>query len=162
MSNREKPHLLVLPEDRANAQIVNGFLLDGAVDARKISLLKEAGGWGEVLAKLQKDYAPHLRTYPEAHILLLIDFDDRDDRAIEARKSIPGDLSKRVFILGAKSTPEEFKKRVKISFEKIGQSLARDCQTESQGLWEHDLLKHNSDELVRLKNAVCPFVFSSE
>jgi hypothetical protein len=158
--NKEKPHLLVLPEDRANTQIVNGFLLDSAVDVRRLKVLKEAGGWGVVLKQFQNDYLRHLRMYPESHILLLIDFDNNPDRGTEARKSIPADLYERVFILGAKSTPEALKKALNIPFEEIGQGLAKDCQNENEGFWDHEHLKHNSDELARLRMRVSKFVFS--
>lgn len=43
--NRHLPHVLVLPEDDANRQIANGFLLHHAIGNRKIQVLEEAGGW---------------------------------------------------------------------------------------------------------------------
>jgi hypothetical protein len=42
-----KPHVLVLPEDDANRQIVNGFLLDPSLNLRAIQALpiaKVCGG----------------------------------------------------------------------------------------------------------------------
>lgn len=47
--NKYLPHVYVLPEDRANSQLANGFLLDHALSPRSIDVLEEAGGWNEVV-----------------------------------------------------------------------------------------------------------------
>ena len=47
--NKQVPHVFVLPEDDANRQLANGFVLDGGLDGRRIQILEEAGGWMEVL-----------------------------------------------------------------------------------------------------------------
>jgi hypothetical protein len=46
--NRYKQHVLILPEDDANRQIANGFLLD--VNARQVQVQNVGGGWSAVLA----------------------------------------------------------------------------------------------------------------
>ena len=43
-----QPHLMVLPEDDANRQIVNGFLLDPSLNQRAIQPLPIDGGWSKV------------------------------------------------------------------------------------------------------------------
>lgn len=43
--NAYKPHLLVLPEDDANREMANGFLLDSRVLMCNMSVLPPAGGW---------------------------------------------------------------------------------------------------------------------
>ena len=52
--NRYKPHLLILPEDGANRQIANGFILHPSIAARHVQVLGEAGGWCSVIDKLEK------------------------------------------------------------------------------------------------------------
>ena len=45
--NKHKLHLLVLPEDDADRQIANGFVIAQGVglDYRAIQILPEVGGW---------------------------------------------------------------------------------------------------------------------
>jgi len=50
--NRHSPHVYVLPEDDANRQIANGFLLDPSIVDYRIRVLEEAGGWKETLGNL--------------------------------------------------------------------------------------------------------------
>lgn len=48
--NKERPHILVLPEDGANRQLANGFLLEvDLARQRQMQVLAEAGGWRHVL-----------------------------------------------------------------------------------------------------------------
>ena len=42
--NNHRPHVLVLPEDEANEELVNGFLLDPSIKLRNIQVLPSAGG----------------------------------------------------------------------------------------------------------------------
>jgi hypothetical protein len=41
--NKYQPHILVLPEDDANRQLANGFVLDQSVATRNIQVLEEVG-----------------------------------------------------------------------------------------------------------------------
>lgn len=43
--NKYKAHLLVLPEDDANRQMANGFILDPNLNERVIQVLPPVGGW---------------------------------------------------------------------------------------------------------------------
>jgi hypothetical protein len=47
-ANKYAPHVLVLPEDDANSDIANGFVLHVALDSRAIQVLRCAGGWAKV------------------------------------------------------------------------------------------------------------------
>ena len=47
--NKYKSHIFVLPEDDANSQIANGFVLDPNLNARAIQILLPAGGWTKVV-----------------------------------------------------------------------------------------------------------------
>lgn len=148
--NRERLHLLVLPEDDANRQILIGFLQE--FPPGQIQRLPEADGWGKVLDEFESEHVPGLRKYGRRMILLLIDFDRQSDRFSKARARIPEDLTDRVFILGAWKDPEGLSSAGLGSREEIGRKMAADCRDNTDAIWEHELLRHNKDELDRL----CP------
>ena len=75
--NRHRPHVLVLPEDDANRQIANGFILGPVCDERQIQTLSPAGGWRKVLAQFCRDIAPSMSSYEGRFVVLLVDFDGR-------------------------------------------------------------------------------------
>jgi hypothetical protein len=157
--NKHIPHILVLPEDDANRQIANGFILDLNLNSRAIQILPEARGWKDVLEKFTNEYASTMRQYPYRMIALLIDFDEDEDRLIYVKNHIPNDLKNRVFVLGVFSEPERLRKDIKKSFENIGEALAKDCADNTNELWGHNLLKHNKSELDRIISSVKPFLF---
>lgn len=65
MTNRYVDHLLVLPEDDANRQLVNGFQLSLRINPRCIQVLPSAGGWRNALAALENPgHIKGLQTYP--------------------------------------------------------------------------------------------------
>lgn len=49
MTNKYLPNVYVLPEDDANRQIVNGFLLNPDLKTNAIKLLPNVGGWQKVV-----------------------------------------------------------------------------------------------------------------
>ncbi|TYQ26837.1 hypothetical protein PseudUWO311_10615 [Pseudanabaena sp. UWO311] len=164
--NRHQLHLLVLPEDKANRQIANGFLLEPSLNSRAIQVLSFAGGWGDVIQEFLHDYVPTMRKYPQTMIALLIDFDDKKpdflnykDRLNYIKGQIPDDLKEKVFVLGSRTSPEKLRSNMKKSFESIGESLAKDCAENTNKTWGHDLLKHNEEELKRMILSVKPFLF---
>jgi len=152
--NRGKPHILVLPEDRANSEIANGFTLNDRLDINLIQVLPYVRGWKTVVDKFTNKYVSTMRQYQHTNILLLIDFDDRIDRLDYIKQKIPQDLMHRVFILGVLSEPEKLKKHLQMDFESIGESLSTDCSENTYLLWKHDLLKHNKAELDRMIDSV--------
>jgi len=159
--NKNQPHVLVLPEDRANSQMANGFLLDPLLSSRTIQILEEAGGWIEVLNRFESDHAGAMESYPRRFMVLLIDFDGHQERLAQAKNRIPPDLAERVFILGILTEPEDLKRNFGISYEKIGQAMAKDCREETDNVWGHALLKNNAGELDRLRQRVRPILFPS-
>lgn len=158
--NKYLPHLLVLPEDEANANIVNGFVLHPQLNDRSIQVLPPAGGWTAVVEKFEKSYVPKMRQYSDRYMVLLIDFDTKDNRFEYVSKRIPDDLKSRVFILGVLDEPEDLRKTLGKSFESIGDNLAANCADSTNELWEHQLLKHNETELKRMAALVKPFLFN--
>lgn len=158
--NSAVPHVLVLPEDDANRQIANGFVLDSRVDGRRIQVLPPAHGWMKVLDCLCKDHVKGLQTYPNRRIILLIDFDDDVAKRSEYVKTqIPPACADRVFVLGVESEPESLRAACKKKFEPIGETLAEECAENTGDLWSHALLQHNALELARLTAHVKPFLF---
>jgi hypothetical protein len=157
--NREQPHVLVLPEDRANRQLANGFLLHESLLARKIQVLPEAGGWMNVLHLFNSDHLADMKNYSKRYMILLIDFDKKENRLDKAKEFVPDQLKDRVFILGIFSKPEIFKKTQRGSYEEIGLELAQECHDDRYVIWGHDLLQHNKAELDRLREHVRPILF---
>lgn len=152
--NKERPHLLIIPEDDANSQLARGFHLRIKNAERQMQVLPAAGGWLKAVDALKLDHLLGLQKYAGRHLLLLIDFDEDQNRFDEVRSEIPESLRDRVFVLGVWSEPE----RLKLSLgklESIGERLALECAEGVLGeTWEHELLKRNHDEAMRLRAAV--------
>jgi len=158
MVNRYRPHVLVLPEDDANRQLANGFHLE-LPQLRRMQVLIEAGGGDEVLRRFEVDHIGSMDHYPDRFMVLLIDFDGSAGRLEQAQARIPDRLRERVFILGAWTEPEALRKADLGSYEDIGRKLAEDCRAGTDTIWGHDLLRHNAQELGRLRERVRPVLF---
>jgi hypothetical protein len=159
--NKDRPHLFVLPEDDANRQMVNGFILGLTRDVRQIQALPEAGGWLKALSCFDDDRDGRLasmRRYPHSFLLVLIDGDGQPARFDQAKQRIPADLADRIFILGTSTQPEALKPDLG-SYEEIGRALAQDCRHGTDRTWSHCLLRHNAAEVARLREHVMPILF---
>jgi hypothetical protein len=150
--NKYLPHLIVIPEDDADRQIANGFST-GCI-SKQLRIEREAGGWMKAVDAFVDDYAPLMRTLAGRHVLLLIDFDDEEDRLERVRERIPTDVASRVFVIGSKTEPEDLRDGLG-TFEQIGIKIADQCSNGTAEIWGHELLKHNIGELNRLRVAVC-------
>lgn len=159
--NKYVKHVLVLPEDDANSEIANGFLLHDAIDSRAIQVLPCAGGWAKVRDKFLSDHVAAMQQYANRHMVLLIDFDSRSDRFNRMTRDIPEDLAERVFVIGVWSEPEELRRAGLGSKEDVGGKLASECYDETRDAWNHDLLRHNDNELGRMTTLLRPFLFPS-
>ena len=157
--NKHEPHVLILPEDDANRQLANGFLLNESVLTARIQVLPVAGGWLKVLETFCASYASTMDRYPARLMVLLIDFDGNRDRLTGAMAKVPSHLTDRVFILGTLTEPEDLKKANLGSYEAIGSALAKECHEESNAVWGHELLRHNAAEMSRLRRCVMPILF---
>lgn len=149
----------MIPEDDANRQMLNGFLLEPNLKARAIQVLPPAGGWLKVREDFRDVQVPEMQKYPLRMVVLIIDFDGDEDRANIVKTDIPEDLSERVFVLGVLSEPEQLRVDAHLPFEDIGCALAEDCFNDTNILWGHDLLKHNKPELHRMIPSVKPVLF---
>jgi hypothetical protein len=158
--NPYKPHVLVLPEDDANRQLANGFLLYPSVLTHRIRVLPEVGGWKKVLADFESDQVRELERYPHRFMVLLIDLDNHQDRLADAKSVIPAHLIDRVFVLSVWSEPEKLKPTLG-SYETIGSAMAKDCREGTDTIWSHALLRHNVSEIDRLREHVRPILFQS-
>ena len=159
--NKYLPHVLVLPEDDANRQLVNGFILDQNLSTRKIQVLEVAGGWNEVVICFLNDHVAGMEIWADRFMVLVIDFDGKAARLQDVKARIPGHLTERVFILGTLTEPEALRQCRLGSYEEIGLAMARDCRDGTNTIWGHDLLRHNESELVRLRQRVRPILFPS-
>ena len=156
--NKYLPHLMVLPEDDANRQLANGFQLDPCLASRRMQILDVAGGWQEVMHRFQTDHVPEMDRNANRFMVLLIDFDGREDRINTVKSVIPDRLKERVFVVGAWSEPETLRLNLG-SYETIGLALARDCRDNTDVTWSHNLLGHNAAELARLRKDVRRILF---
>lgn len=159
--NRDLEHVMVLPEDDANRQLANGFWEE--VDwnrQRRMQVLAEAGGWTEVLNLFNSQHVKEMDRCPKRFMVLLIDFDSKEDRLNSAKATIPEHLADRVFVLGVWSYPEALRSDLG-SYEKIGSNIAKDCRKDTDTIWGHELLQHNASELDRLRKRVRPILFPS-
>jgi hypothetical protein len=157
--DKHRPHVLVLPEDDANRQLANGFLLDQSISTRRIQVLPVAGGWRKVLDSFGSDHIREMDRYSTRFMVLLIDFDGHEDRLAYAKNVIPEHLIDRVFILGVLTEPEDLKRDGLGSYETIGRTLAQDCRVDADTTWGHHLLQHNAGEIDRLRDRVRPILF---
>lgn len=156
------PHVLVLPEDEANQELANGFLLDPSVKLRSIQVLPSAGGWGKVLDSFIVSHIDGLRKYRNRHLVLLIDFDGHvDERTAKFLDAFPEDVRDRVFLLGTQAEPEPLRTQLGQSLENIGTALAAECFHDEDALWMHPLLAHNAAERSRLNARVKGFLFGA-
>lgn len=159
--NKFEPHLLVLPEDDANRQLVNGFITSPNLNIRAIQVLPVAGGCEIAVRNFLNEEVPKLPKYTQRRFLLLIDFDVDSERWNKISKQIPGDVSERVFVLGVLTEPEQLKAMLGMNYEKIGASLADECYRNERKFWAHELLAHNEAELIRLNESVRSFLFNA-
>jgi len=157
-ANKYLPHILLLPEDDANTELANGFVLEVQY-LRRIQILPAAGGWTNACETFFSQHVKGMRTYSERYFVLLIDFDDQIDRAAKIKERIPADLRNRVFLIGTKTEPEALKKAGLGSLESIGRGLAKECRDGNRDIWSHDLLKENASEIDRLNVAVGRLLF---
>ncbi len=160
--NREKPHIVILPEDDANREIANGILMNSNVKQRTIKILPPAGGCRKTADKFEKDIIPQMSTYPDMNVIMMIDFDEKKgsvNNSSYANSKIPDHLKHRVFVLGVFSEPEQLKKG-NGSYETIGEKLAEDCYNNTDTLWRYQLLKHNHRELHRMSPVIKPIIFN--
>ncbi len=158
--NRELPHVLVLPEDDANRQIAIGFQLnlDWSVQ-RRIQVLNPSGGWNRVFDTFESDHVGPMDRNCNRFMVLLIDFDGDLSRLTYANGKIPPRLADRVFVLGALGEPERLRSAGLGSYEEIGSKMATDCREGSDTTWSHEFLRHNANELSRLREHIRPILF---
>jgi len=155
--NKYRPHVLVLPEDDANRQIANGFLLAPALRSQHVQLLRPAGGWTAARDKMLA-LLPEMSKYPGRTMVLLVDFDGQPGRAEQILANVPAALRERIFVLGVFSEPERLRTALG-SYEKIGRALGDECAAAEANVWAHDLLAHNAGEAARLMARVRAVLF---
>ncbi|MFN3561114.1 MAG: hypothetical protein ACK4XY_04750 [Chloroherpetonaceae bacterium] len=158
-ANKYEPHLVVLPEDDANAALINGFLLFEGLNSRQVQVLPVAGGWQNALQLFLDEHIPKLRQYNHRRFLLVIDFDSDLSRRDLVLQQIPNEVRDRAFVLGVFSEPEQLKSALNRRFEDIGRTLSQECFENRHELWAHQLLVHNQTELTRLNQSVKDFLF---
>jgi hypothetical protein len=159
--NKFKPHIYVIPEDRRNEQIANGFAQHPSVMTRQMQVVEPACGWEKTLDTLRDEYVALLRQHHNAYVVLVIDFDGScEKRRKFCDSEIPEDVRDRVFVVGSQIDPETLKRSLDKNYEDIGRSLADDCDGDKLDFWGHEQLMHNESDRLRLVQVVKPFLFS--
>jgi hypothetical protein len=158
--NKNKPHLIVIPEDKADQDIVNGFSIYLKTGERQLQVTKPAGGWVKGRNKLLELSNNRLQTNLFSHAVLIIDFDNYNDRGSEIMSQVPEGVRDRVFVIGVLSNPEDLKRSLNKNFEQIGSQIAEGCKDSSIDFWQHDLLVHNIEEIRRLSGAFRDIFFN--
>ncbi len=157
--NKYKPHLYVIPEDDADRQIADGFVLHARVASRQVQVVEPAGGWSRVLDIFKVEYLPLLQN-SMTHIVMLVDFDGSPaERRAKFEFEITEELRSRVFVVGPLDTPESLRQSIGKDYESIGKALADDCDRGTSDVWGHLQLLHNEAERVRLVGTVKQFLF---
>lgn len=151
--NKALPHVFVLPEDDANREIANGFLLNSKISTRSARVLRESGGWLRVKEEFLEEHIPQMLRYQNRFMVLIIDFDGALERLGFFHEAIPQQLKERVFVLGTQFEPETLRRAINLGLEAIGLQLAEDCDNDD-GLWSHPMLQHNREEIARFRRAV--------
>jgi hypothetical protein len=158
--NKNRPHVLVLPEDDANRQIANGFQLEPHGSwARQFQILPVAGGWIKVVECFEQDHIRRMAQLPERSLVLLIDLDGQEERIQHVKGKIPNDVADRVFVIGSLIEPENLKADLGTP-ETIGRALAEDCRQGTNKTWSHRHLLHKAQELETLARASSPHSIS--
>jgi hypothetical protein len=158
-AGKYRDHILLLPEDQANSDIANGFLLYQLHDPRAIDVLPPAGGWSHVRDEFVETHIAEMRRHPLRRMILMVDFDAQDDRLNAVKEVVPADLAERVFVVGVWSNPEALRVATGCSLEKLGCKLAMECCDGSRAVWNHELLRHNAPEVARMTALLRPFLF---
>jgi len=157
MVSRQQPHVRILPENRANAEIATEFLVECG-SPRQMQILPEAGGRDKVIAAFGSEYTRVMKRDSQGLMILLIDLDDNEDFQRYSHQ-VPEDPAERVFVVGAKPDPEGLRAKTQLKFAQLGERLARECESDKCVLWEHESLQHNLAELKRLREHIRPILF---
>jgi hypothetical protein len=152
----------VFPEDDANLRLANGFHLQVDLNEQRwMRVLPVARGWTRVLDSFASDYISEMDRWPLRYMVLLIDFDEDENRLATAKAAVPERFADRVFLLGVWKDPEALRADLGAP-ESVGAKLADDCRRDTYTIWEHPLLRHNANELGRLRERVRPILFPSD
>lgn len=158
-ANREKPYLIILCEDSAYKDLFMGFEFSMQ---KQISLKPVCDGFSGVCTQLTNNKSVLLKEldkYPKAYVLALIDADldnhphSQKSKIDELKAAIDSKYQDRVFIMGSKIEAEHIKQAIigQGEWKTVSQKLEYSCQNDHCQLWKSEMLKHNLDEITRLK-----------
>lgn len=154
--NREKPYLIVLFEDNAYKDLFMGFQFS---TQRQVKQNTVYGGFKYIYLELTNNDSltlKELKKYSNAYVLAMIDadLDSQSESNIEKLKSsICTEYKERVFVVGSQYEAEDIKKTVieQGKWKSVSKKLENSCINEDCGLWQDEMLEHNSAEIARLK-----------
>lgn len=127
---------------------------------KQISLKPVCGGFKAVHLQLTSEQSIVLKelssNFENAYVLALIDgdLDSQSESKIEQLKQdIPIKYKERIFVVGSKCEAEDIKQAIigQGKWKTVSQKLENSCKNENCELWQDEMLKHNLDEIARLK-----------
>jgi hypothetical protein len=161
--NVHRPHLIVIPEDKANRDIINGFSEYLEINQRQFWVEDLARGWTNGSKRLDELARGHMIKYTHSYAVLVIDFDGQEDRGSKIRLALPKAVRDRIFIIGALSEPESLRDDTGLSYEGLGRQMAKSCSESNFDFWQRQkLLRHNMQEVGRLSESVSKLFFTRE
>lgn len=158
--NRERQHLIIVPEDDGIRQVAVGF--ESRCDAgRQLQVRPPAGGWPNVLSLLEGPLRKHLEAYGQAHLLLAIDFDNIEpERRLRFQQATSPTIAARVYLLGAAGEVEDLRRGLGWgSLNAIGQRIAQACRANDTDLWAPPSLAHNREMVKRIRSDLGTLLF---
>lgn len=156
-ADKYKNHIIIIIEDDKNRQIVNGFTQNlNIVNSRQIETYV-AGGWPNVKKMFIEVYEKRMTTTPYMYLVLVADFDNKEDRYDAIFRVVPDALKDRVMLVGARGEPEDITWSSKL--ETLGRELAEACFRNEEGRWGSEHLCHNLPERERVGNKMRSILF---
>ncbi len=164
MPNKYAPHVLVVPEDAAVRDVVNGFV-ERVVNSRAIRVERPAGGWSEVQEAVAADIYG-LSDNSLRQLVVVVDFDTDPRRGDAIRSASPGCIADRVFVVGPMGEIEDLRRDLvqagiigPNTLEAIGRLLADECRDGTTSIWTHDRLRHNEPTYRHMLATLRPILF---
>ena len=125
--NKNKPHLVIVPEDEAWATLTRGFFMARAEGNIKVD--RTCGGYNKEMTHFKDKLQPKMASNPNMHVLLLVDFDRKfASRMTNFTQLVYPDYNKRAFMVGCKDEIQNLNTEYGGGkLEDLGQTMGNIC-----------------------------------
>lgn len=142
--NSYQPHVVFVSEDKETRKVVTGFLKHYSFSGKKQWKNEPfKDGWMGAAAFA----ATILKNCSRAYVVLVIDFDSRENRYERVKELLTEDLLSRTLVLGCLDEVEDLTRAGLGLREELGHKLAEECTDRTWETWQNPLLRHNLAEL---------------